>query len=142
METQFNEVVVYEAVKSGELEIDSEGRVWRVKRKRQNNWAKTHTLVPCERTRAETPNGRYLQVKLMKDGVRKYAAAHRLVWLHFNGPIPPEKTVNHKDGVTDNNRPSNLEMATSKEQTEHAYTVLKRQRAGPAGESNTKTHLT
>lgn len=136
METQFNEVVVYESVKSGEMEIDAEGRIWRLKRRRSYG-----RIGPCERTRAEVSNGRYLQVKVTTSDGRKYAAAHRLVWHHFNGPIPPGKTVNHKDGVTDNNRPLNLELATSKEQTEHAYAVLKRKRAGPAGESNIKTHL-
>lgn len=141
METRFNEEFVYPAVLAGELEIDSDGRIWRVMRKRQNNWAKTYTLVPCKRVRAEAMNDRYLQVKVMKDGVRKYAAAHRLVWRHVNGPIPPGKTVNHIDGVTTNNRPQNLELATHKEQTAHAYAVLKRKRAGPRENCRT-THLT
>lgn len=141
METQYNEVFVHKAVESGELEIDGEGRVWRVMKRVPNRWMGMVNLKPCKRVRAESSNGRYLQVKVMRSGLRRYAAAHRLVWFHFRGPIPPGLTINHKNGNGVDNHLENLEVATSQEQREHAAIVLGFRAKGPSGEANTNTHL-
>jgi hypothetical protein len=69
--------------------------------------------------------GKYLQVRIMIDKVRIYALAHRLVYLHFKGPIPPGITVNHEDGIKKRNHPDNLTLATYSEQQIHATHVLK-----------------
>ena len=69
--------------------------------------------------------GDYLQVRTMIDGKRIHALAHRLVWFHFNGPIPPGLTINHKKGNKKDNRPEMLELATYAEQVRHAREVLK-----------------
>jgi len=61
----------------------------------------------------------------MDNGKRIHAEAHRLVWLHFKGEIPPGLTVNHKNGHRAENWPDNLELATYSEQHEHAWRVLK-----------------
>ena len=42
----------------------------------------------------------------------------------INNPLN-KKTVNHKDGNKLNNKVSNLEWATHKEQTKHMHEVLK-----------------
>ena len=116
------EETVHQAVGSGELEIDAEGRVWRVGVRRGDSWNCGHRIVPCERRRAErVTTGRYLQVRLMIGGKRSNALAHRLVWFHFNGPIPDGMTVNHRNGIRDDNRPSNLALATPSEQVRHAH---------------------
>ena len=47
--------------------------------------------------------------------------AHRLVWIAFNGLIPYKIQINHKDGKKYNNHPSNLELATNKSNTQHAF---------------------
>lgn len=44
---------------------------------------------------------------------------HRLVMLAFAGK--DSRTVNHKNGIKTDNRLTNLEYATSSEQTRHAY---------------------
>lgn len=50
---------------------------------------------------------------------------HRLVCEAFNGPAPSSKhQVNHKNGIKDDNRPSNLEWVTHKENGVHSATVL------------------
>jgi len=109
MKHPHSEVEVYEAVKSGELEIDQQGRVWRVAKRSGNRWTGGAAATPCPRVRAEMINGLgYLQVRLMVAGKRHHAAAHRLVWFHFNGPIPDGVTVNHKNGVKSENWPDNL----------------------------------
>lgn len=46
---------------------------------------------------------------------------HRFVWVFFNGDIPQDKCINHKDGDKTNNSLDNLECVTYKENTQHAY---------------------
>jgi hypothetical protein len=63
----------------------------------------------------------YWQVKLFKDGVRKYFIVHRLVAKTFilNPENKPE--VNHIDGNKNNNCAFNLEWVTSRENQLHAF---------------------
>lgn len=49
---------------------------------------------------------------------------HRLVMLAFAGAIPEGMQVNHKNGVKNDNRISNLEYCTREENMEHARVVL------------------
>ena len=138
------EEIVYQAVLAGELEIDSEGRVWRIAARRWNRWTRTTRVIPCDRRRAESPtgDGDYFQVRVMVNGNRAYAAAHRLVWRHFNGPIPPDKTINHENGIKTDNRPGNLTLATYSEQQIHALHVLKVGRVDQNGTRNAMAKLT
>lgn len=119
------EEIVYPLVLAGELTIDPEGRIWRHSARRADRWTGKTKAIPCaEPRRAEHDTGKYLTVRAMIDGKRTTACAHRLVWRHFNGPIPSGLTVNHKDGRKKINRPSNLELATHSEQMTHAIEVL------------------
>lgn len=63
----------------------------------------------------------YLKVLLSKNGKRKSVSIHRLVANAFIKNNLNKLTVNHKDGNKLNNKISNLEWATHKEQTNHAY---------------------
>jgi hypothetical protein len=136
------EDTVYQAVTLKELKIDDQGRIWRVAARRADRWTGTTRTIPCTPRRAEHLTGEYQQVRVMFDGHRYHAMAHRLIWRHFFGSIPPELTINHKNGTKTDNRPCNLELATSKEQTHHARTVLRRGRLDQFGERNTATKLT
>tara|TARA_Y100000310_G_scaffold292597_1_gene321484 strand:+ start:1118 stop:1477 length:360 start_codon:yes stop_codon:yes gene_type:complete len=78
----------------------------------------------------------------MTNLTRVNALAHRLVYKHFFGPIPPDLTVNHKNGVKDDNRPENLELATHREQQMHSRHVLKHGRLDQNGEKNPMAKLT
>ena len=108
-------------VEDGQWEIDTDGRIWR-------HWIRTGRkgggshLVRCERRRVErrVPLG-YLQVRASLDGRRLYTGAHRLVWQHFNGDIPPGHEINHDNGLKDDNRPTNLVCCTAGENLRHAH---------------------
>lgn len=54
----------------------------------------------------------YVTYHLCQDGQRKDPLAHRLVWEAFNGAIPEELEINHKNSVRDDNRLVNLELIT------------------------------
>ena len=102
------EALVYRAVLDGRLRIDAEGRVWRGLK------------------RAESERGPYLRVRSHVNGKLRNTQAHRLVWHHFNGPIPDGLQVNHINGNGFDNRPSNLEVLTPSQNTRHRYHVLER----------------
>jgi len=121
-----NEDLLHELIKVGEFKIDKEGRIW----KRQGqNW---------KRAERQTSAG-YLQVAKMRNGVRIYAGAHRLVWRHYNGPIAPGMVIHHRNGVKDDNRLENLETMTYSENTKRAFLMgLKNQ----DGERNPASKLT
>ena len=121
------EEVVYAAVIEGRLEIDSDGRIWRVAEKFRSRHRPDRTEVRrIARRRAESPQSKgYLIVKETVAPRRRIGTkAHRLVFRHFKGPIPSGLTVNHKNGIKTDNRPENLELATMAEQVAHAVTVL------------------
>lgn len=138
------EEIVYQTVENGELEIDAEGRIWRIAARRGNRWSGGTYLSPCARRRAEHDTGSYLAIRAMYKGERTNALAHRLVWRHFHGPIPEGLTVNHKNGQKQDNRPSNLELATYSEQALHAMDVLGHHHwmRNQAGEANHQSKLT
>ena len=144
MNIQRSEIKVYRAVQRGELEIDNEGRIWRTHLQINNRWTGQLTMKPCKRRRAEhrVTQG-YLQVHLMENKVRANASAHRLVWHHFFGAIPDGLTINHKNGIKDDNHPQNLELATASQQALHAARVLKTARcANQQGEKHHRPKLT
>lgn len=122
------EAFVYQAVAEGVFEITATGEVWRVRPKRR-------------RVDLTTSNG-YRMVKIMRRGKQVTTMAHRLVFLHFSGPIPPGLTINHKNGIRGDNRPENLEVATYAEQVRHAIQVLGRKPKDQDGEKNDMAKLT
>lgn len=143
MKTQFNETFVYQAVQSGELTINpNDGTVWRVAARRGRKAGGT-CLVPCKPRRAEMDNGNYLQVRVMVNGKRVYALAHRLVYLHCKGQLTEAQAVNHKNGNKRDNRPENLELASHSENILHAIHTLKSHpAANQSGEKNHNSKLT
>lgn len=69
----------------------------------------------------------YPQVTVIVNGKRTCQRVHRLV-AEALIPNPEGKPfVNHKDGVKNNSRVENLEWCTSKENSQHAKKVLKKQ---------------
>jgi hypothetical protein len=65
----------------------------------------------------------YVQVKLFKNGERKYFNVHRLVAKCFIPNPENKREVNHKDGNKQNNEVSNLEWVTTRENQLHAFAL-------------------
>lgn len=61
--------------------------------------------------------GGYIQVQLIKDGIRKQMKIHKLVAIHFLGHVPCgyKEVINHKDFNRINNHKNNLEKTTQRE---------------------------
>jgi len=70
------------------------------------------------------------------NGKRKFYPINRLVAECFIPNPENKRTVNHKDGNTENNDISNLEWATDSEQQLHSYRVLGRKLSGCAIKDN------
>lgn len=70
---------------------------------------KSHLMV-----QSKTPNG-YLQFTMSNQSVHKRYSSHRFIWECFNGPIPDNMQINHKDEDKTNNNLKNLEIVTPKE---------------------------
>lgn len=140
--SQTREDVILSLVRSGELEIDSDGRIWRLAR-RGGNPQRNFAVRPCKRVRAEYLQRQgYLLITTTIAGKKTTAAAHRVVWVYFNGPIPDGMTINHLNGSKQDNRPANLALATMSEQRLHAVEVLNVDRNRPKGSLNPKAKLT
>jgi hypothetical protein len=63
----------------------------------------------------------YYRIQLKKDGISKNFRIHRLIALAFIPNPSNKKCINHIDANKKNNRISNLEWCTNKENIQHAF---------------------
>jgi hypothetical protein len=110
-----------EFVRAGYLEIDADGRVWRVGLRRGLKSGGVTVKAVSRKTAEKKLASGYIMIRVMEGGKRHVGLAHRLVWQHLYGDIPDGLLVNHKDGNKSNNRPDNLELATYSENQKHAF---------------------
>ncbi len=120
------ENIIYQCVESGELEIDQQGRIWRLKKRGWDRWKQETVARTCNRVRAEHDCGPYLIIRALIDGKRMHTQAARLVYRHFKGEIPEGLTINHENGNKKDNLPRNLEPASYAQQAHHVIHTLKK----------------
>lgn len=109
----------------GHYQISSFGRVKSLSRKGYDGRnLKERILKPILNSEG------YLSVNLYKNNTKKTFRIHRLVAKAFILNLNNKLEVNHKDGVKVNCSIDNLEWATPKENTRHAYKIGLRNNRG------------
>ena len=78
----------------------------------------------------------YLIVGLSRDGKRRTHKVHRLVAESFLKNRKALPQINHKNGRRDDNRVSNLEWCSAKDNIDHKFNILKYNAMGRAGKRN------
>jgi len=76
-------------------------------------------IVPSNQNRG------YIEVNPYSQGKRYYILLHRLVWSSFMGDIKPSVVIDHRNNEKCDNRLSNLQLLTRKENTEKWHKVDK-----------------
>jgi hypothetical protein len=110
-----------EAVASGRISIDADGRIWKHWR-RLSGGTVQHYDPP---RRADHPDKLgYCRASIPLESGTIIVYAHRLAWVAANGRVPEGLEINHKDGNKRNNRLDNLELVTHRDNQRHAYHVL------------------
>lgn len=110
MENFDNEIWKYITNYEGIYQASNLGRVKSLERiGARGNKRKEKILKP-----KLTRNGYYL-IELYKNSNGKFYLVHRLVWEAFNGQIPEGLQVNHINEIKTDNRLSNLNLMTHKE---------------------------
>jgi hypothetical protein len=82
----------------------------------------------------------YIHVSIYKDKKQKSFYVHRLVAESFVDNPENKPTVNHKNGIKQDNRCFNLEWSTYSENNQHSYDFGLKKR--PKGELSVKTKFT
>jgi hypothetical protein len=114
------EVRLLKLIQLGVLSVDDNGQIWRLAQRRRG----TDVFDPIVPRLAESQSTKgYLVVQLTERPNKYTVFAHRLVWMHFFGPIPDKMEINHKNGIKSDNRPSNLEVLTGARNKEHARQI-------------------
>lgn len=132
------EEICLAAIRSGRVTIDDEGRVWK-------HWRNTkdggRSFYDPPRRADHADKLGYCRVCIHIGKVLLTVYAHRLIWVHKNGPIPAGLEINHIDGVKSNNRLSNLELVTKSGNQRHSVDVTKTHKP-PVGEKNHLSKMT
>jgi hypothetical protein len=122
MNAKFYERFATELIRNGIIEVHADGSIWKLK-KTSNLSGKSRGRYP---RRADTSRKSGYPVVCLTVNGRSYSVkAHRIVWQVFFGDIPPDKEINHKDGVRHNSHPDNLELQTRSGNIKHAMECLK-----------------
>lgn len=100
--------------------ISNKGKIISLERESNHSRGNGEKCIRKQRIVIGSQSKTYYFIALTKGGITKRKTLHRLLAIHFI-PNPHNKPcVNHKNGKKWDNRLSNLEWATHKENTAHA----------------------
>lgn len=68
----------------------------------------------------------YSVITVRRNGEQKQLRVHRFIWETLVGDIPVDKVINHKNGIKTDNRLSNLELVSNRDNIVHAWEELGR----------------
>ena len=106
----------------GLYQISTHGQIKSLPKKHRYG-SKSEKILKEGKTKAQREGKTYPTVMLCKDGIVSEYKIHRLVAQTFI-PNPEKKpTVNHKNGIKNDNRVDNLEWATQSEQNYHMWRI-------------------
>lgn len=103
----------------GIYQISNIGRVKRLKRSLKRKDGKMYSVKEKILKTSYDRDG-YLFITLRKDEKHKGFRVHRLVAQAFISNITSKETINHLNGIKDDNRVENLEWCTRSENNKHA----------------------
>jgi len=130
MRRAHNEHIFIKAINDGYFRIDSEGRVWKIAQRRSNQyWENRFVKIPEREIKYVDSKG-YINVTLTINKKLYNCKAHRIIWIYFNGNIPDNLEINHRNGIKTDNRLENLELVTCSENHKHAYKIGLNSRKG------------
>lgn len=118
-------------------EVSSLGRVRTIGRRVKTVYGATRFVSGKIISGHKMTNTGYIQVILAG---RVKQSAHRMIAQAFCPGFNEDLQVNHKNGVRDDNRPSNLEWVTQGQNNEHSYRVLGR--VAPSKGKTSRDHPT
>lgn len=101
---QLHEDIIFSLVRSGEIKIDDEGRIWHERTK----W-KGYVRAEYKRNH---PNPT-VYIERLKRGRKITALAMRLIWRAKFGPIPDGMSVVPLNGKNEDTRPENLTLRSN-----------------------------
>ncbi len=105
--------IIVEALDRGYVFCDDIGNVY--KTRNGSGLLKTPSLSGCKDKKG------YMNTHILVDGKTYGFKLQHIVWINFNGFIPEEIQINHKNGIKHDNHPDNLELMTQSENMKHAY---------------------
>ncbi len=104
----------------GLYQVSNLGRVKSLP-KQHRYGSKSERILQCGKTKKQKLAIDYPSVILCKNGTYKSIRIHRLVALHFIENPENKESVNHINGIKNDNRVENLEWASPSEQNYHMY---------------------
>lgn len=111
----------WKKIKDYDYEVSTDGRIRSIDR--ITNTALKHQKYVIKKGKILKPiikKSGYLNICLCKENIKKTAAVHRLVAETFIPKVNGKDFINHKNAIKTDNRVSNLEWCSSKENTQHA----------------------
>jgi len=112
-----NEKAFFELVDRGVFKVYKNGKIYRCKKKITHE----DEYKNCKPRLMNSNCNGYVNFNLDKKYSNVYV--HRLIWIYFNGEIPEGLEINHKKGIRNDNRLSELELVTHKENCLHAFKI-------------------